>query len=155
MPMDDGEAMTEVWEGMATDGYIRSIRMKTRKNRIFRIEDAPRRSTSLYDRVIYTLVDQPNNEPSRVFFQCQRLYGISHSASDSPKPNGEGDAGSIRLDGLQEPVMTAERDTIWLGFRHDNAWTEDACPHVAEMAFEPLGMAPMDVLVIPLRGLLD
>lgn len=26
---------------------------------------------------------------------------------------------------------------------------------MAEMAFEPLGMAPMDVLVIPLRGLLD
>ncbi|KAM6535663.1 hypothetical protein FALCPG4_005212 [Fusarium falciforme] len=63
--------------------------------------------------------------------------------------------GEVRLDGLQEPVMKAERDTIWLGFRHEDVWTEDASPHVAEMAFEPLDMAPMDVLEMPLRELLD
>lgn len=27
MPMDDGEVMTEMWEGMETDGYTWSIRV--------------------------------------------------------------------------------------------------------------------------------
>ncbi|WAO87076.1 Hypothetical protein NCS54_00437100 [Fusarium falciforme] len=111
--------------------------MKTNKNQIFRIEDASRQPTGLYDRVTWTLVDQPNNEPSRAFLQYWRLLG------------------EVRLDGLQEPVMKAERDTIWLGFRHEDVWTEDASPHLAEMAFEPLDMAPMDVLEMPLRELLD
>ncbi|KAI8681871.1 hypothetical protein NCS55_00440400 [Fusarium keratoplasticum] len=48
--------------------------------------------------------------------------------------------GEVRPDGLQEPIMTAERDTIWLGFRHDDVWIEDACPYAAEMEFEPSDM---------------
>ncbi|RSL57077.1 hypothetical protein CEP54_008467 [Fusarium duplospermum] len=204
MAVDDGEVVTEIWEGMARDGYLWSVRMKTNKNRIFRTEDAPRRP---YDSISWKLVDRPYNEPSRVFFQCWKLYGISHLAFESPKPNGGGDVGSIRageplipkpvksigehvfftsavlkdvikitpcrhadkpgisgmlltyadghreslgevrLNGLQEPIEIDERDTMWLGFEHDDVRTEHACPYVVEMAFEPLVMPPEDVLV--------
>ncbi|RSL95040.1 hypothetical protein CDV31_014054 [Fusarium ambrosium] len=212
MPMDDGEVVTEIWEGMARDGYLWSVRMKTNKNRIFRTEDAPRRP---YGSITWEMVDMPKNEPSRVFFQCWRLYGINHLAFESPKPNGEGDVesirageplipkpvksmgehvfftsavlkdvikitlcrhadkpgisgllltyadghqeslGEVRLNGLRESVEIDERDTMWLGFKHDDVRTVHACPYVAEMAFEPLAMPSKDVLVIPLTERLD
>lgn len=63
--------------------------------------------------------------------------------------------GEVWLDGLQQSAMAAERDMMLLGFKHDDVQTEDFCPCVAKMAFEPLGMVLEDVLVVSLMGRLE
>ncbi|KAM0415904.1 hypothetical protein ACHAPT_013115 [Fusarium lateritium] len=213
LPVYGDEVITEIWEGMTTEQYVWSVRMKTSKNRIFHIEGVSYQPTSFYNGVPWTLVDQSGKEPSRVSSQCWTLYGISHLAFESPRLRDKGDAGSIRagepdipkqveiieeqvfitsatlenlakitpcrhadklgisrmlltytdghrevlgeirLNGLQDPVyLTPGRDTMWLGFKHNDVRTKDSCPYVAEVAFTPLDVVPKDVLVVSLRG---